>query len=406
MDDSSGSSVDSPLQGSSSRGLLPGHRALSISPPESASARASVFETDNSCLFTSICESCTINVDRSFEQLGKENRDEEGVPSNAPSTNIENQMGQFGFLGLGDYRAALIEGHCSLEQLDAVFVQARSVVFTNLDGVVLLNPRSDLMFAWQLLNLIFTLLCVFFVPIEVAFATERLSDTNRWLGALLELFFLADIFVNLNLPVQHRGNQRLVSDRRLIWQRYSRSWLIVDLLSCLPLDLVELVLGGRHDLSEAAASSSSGDAALLPRVVSALRLARLFKISKVTRLVRANMIVVQVQDFLQLSAQTVELAKLFFLVLLTVHFMGCGLFVVSNMEASYASWEDENQLVGESISARYWAGVYWAAMTATTIGYGGRCLLRCPALHSKQCNSFFVSVLTMSVCVRQATSCW
>jgi hypothetical protein len=129
-------------------------------------------------------------------------------------------------------------------------------------------------------------------------------------------------------------------------------------LSCPPLDLVGVRVGG------------GGEGAALPRVVSLLRLARLFKISKVTRLIRANMIIMHVQDFLHLSSQAVELCKLFFLVLLTIHFMGCGLFVVSHLEGFYTSWEEENELRGESVSTRYWAGVYWATMTATTIGYG------------------------------------
>jgi hypothetical protein len=96
---------------------------------------------------------------------------------------------------------------------------------------------------------------------------------------------------------------------------------------------------------------------------------------QVTRLIRANMIVVHVQDFLQLGSQAVDLFKLCSLVLLTIHFMGCGLFVVSNLEASSSplpplSWEDENGLRGESALTRYWAGIYWATMTATTIGFG------------------------------------
>jgi hypothetical protein len=141
---------------------------------------------------------------------------------------------------------------------------------------VLLNPRSDSMFGWQLMNLLFTQLCVYIVPIEVAFATESLSMTSKRLGALLEFFFMADILVNLHLPIQNKHNQCLITDPRVIWQRYSRSWLLVDVLSCLPLDLVELLLGqggGGQDGVQRVLPSNS--------VVAVLRLARVFKISKV-----------------------------------------------------------------------------------------------------------------------------
>ena len=346
----------------SSHGLL---------PLSGGSSHSACSDTCGDSLFNKLFGAVTVTIN--LEAPFLLNGDDDGIGESSVSfaqaksaeivgqeTDTRNQTGQFGFLGLGDYRAALLNGNCSLSELDDIFVKARSFVFTNFGGkVLLLNPRSDCMFIWQLINLLFTLLCVFFVPIEVAFASESSSVANKQLGALLEFFFMLDIFVNCNLPIQNKNNQCLIVDRDLIWHRYSRSWLLVDILSCLPLDLIEIIVG-----------QAGHDVAVLPSVVSVLRLSRIFKISKVTRLVRANMIIVRVQDFLHLSPDAVELLKLFFLVLLTIHFMGCGLFVVSHLERFYTSWEIENEIEGETTLTRYWAGIYWAGMTATTIGYG------------------------------------
>lgn len=105
-------------------------------------------------------------------------------------------------------------------------------------------------------------------------------------------------------------------------------------------------------------------------LLSVLRLVRVLKISKLIRLLRADMIIKVLQDYMSFTHEEIQFVKLLFLVLMTIHFMGCGLFVIAELEDTQTNWLEENHIIGAVGAAKYACAMYWATMTATTIGYG------------------------------------
>lgn len=89
--------------------------------------------------------------------------------------------------GVGGFRSALLSGRVSDVELDDVFKRSRWYVFVAINGVVLLNPRSTVMLLWQSFNLIATILCALFVPVEVAFTAEEMG----WWTQVYILFVFA-----------------------------------------------------------------------------------------------------------------------------------------------------------------------------------------------------------------------
>eukprot|EP00602_Paraphysomonas_sp_CaronLab_P009310 CAMPEP_0185035562 /NCGR_PEP_ID=MMETSP1103-20130426/27167_1 /TAXON_ID=36769 /ORGANISM="Paraphysomonas bandaiensis, Strain Caron Lab Isolate" /LENGTH=612 /DNA_ID=CAMNT_0027572701 /DNA_START=432 /DNA_END=2270 /DNA_ORIENTATION=- len=256
--------------------------------------------------------------------------------------------------GVGGFRAALLSGRASDKDLDIIFTRSRSYIFVDVKGVVLLNPRSTVFLCWQTVNLFCTVLCSMFVPVEVAFSFQELGMWTQILGAFFEVFFMLDIVCNLNLPVYDKHNSRIIGDRAIIRKEYMKFWFWVDAISCLPLDILELCLG-------------EGTVHVM---LDIFRIVRVLKISKLIRLLRADLLVVAIQDYISLSHVEIQLMKLLFLVVMTIHFMACGLFVIAALEETQTNWMEENHILVAVAATKYACAVYWATMTATTIGYG------------------------------------
>jgi hypothetical protein len=261
------------------------------------------------------------------------------------------------FSGVGGIRSALFSGAFSADELDQKLSYSRLFLLVDVNGDILVNPRSLIFFAWQLLGLSCALLCALFVPIEVAFSTTDLTPGTQLTGAFFELFFLLDMSLNFNLPIYDKSSGCIISNRKLILNEYLKYWFWVDLASCVPLDICEVLIGPSRIHSVDWISS----------VISAIRILKIFKL---LRLLRADAILTSLQGHLTLQHWEVESLKLLFLLLMTIHFMGCGLFIVADWEDTQRTWLEENNLLRAPASVRYTCALYWATMTATTIGYG------------------------------------
>ncbi|KAG5184652.1 hypothetical protein JKP88DRAFT_244652 [Tribonema minus] len=55
---------------------------------------------------------------------------------------------------------------------------------------------------------------------------------------------------------------------------------------------------------------------------------------------------------------------------LVLHFMGCGLYIIANIANETYDFREANGIEGDSQFLQWVYGIYWAAMTVSTIGYG------------------------------------
>ena len=222
--------------------------------------------------------------------------------------------------GINYYRQLLLTGKMPVSDVEEKFIASRSQVFICLSGNMLLNPRSNAMFYWQLFNLIFTTVCCMLIPVEVAFSGADLGLWMKIIGSIFELFFITDIAVNFHMPLHFTQNGSYNGDVHEIRRQYLRFWLWIDAMSAMPVDLIDLIFG--RDTMR-----------VLPALFSSLRLVRMLRISKLIRLLRADAIVAMLQDYFAVDQDQTQLLKLLFCVLVTIHLMACGLLIIAELEA-------------------------------------------------------------------------
>lgn len=254
----------------------------------------------------------------------------------------------------------------------------------------LLHPDSELRLLWDRLMAAVTAFGVFFVPLEIAFVHTALPHTRTNLasvGLLLDVLWLLDIFVwcmtavYLHLPARSAAVSPVemdVADTQAHWllesrpahvlARYARSWLAVDVLAIGP----PTVLVMRY----------SGD--MLP----ALKLLGLAKVLRCSRMFRGASS--EAREGLSggrapggALGRIRRVVPLFWCYAGMIHTLGCFFWLVGSLRGHAAadaadaapgydssSWIGEFGLTSAPMAEAYLASLYWAATTATTVGYG------------------------------------
>ncbi|KAI1287678.1 Potassium voltage-gated channel protein eag [Halotydeus destructor] len=91
---------------------------------------------------------------------------------------------------------------------------------------------------WDWVILCLTFYTAIMVPFNVAFKNKTSEDVSLLvLDSIVDVIFFIDIVLNFHTTFVGPGGE-VVSDPKIIRMNYLRSWFIIDLLSCLPYDIV------------------------------------------------------------------------------------------------------------------------------------------------------------------------
>lgn len=201
---------------------------------------------------------------------------------------------------------------------------------------------------WDFLVLVLIFVSCFLIPFQVGFVHE-VRPLGSILIYLVDLFFLADIFINFRTTYRRQGSE--VLDPDLIRRHYRRGMLPVDLLAAIPFDILVLPW----------ASTSLGG-------VSIVLLVRLLRLLRIVRLL------VIFRRWEALGAANVgflRIAKLVAVVVLFLHWTASAWFLMDSAAGFPAdSWAAEQTLQNEGTGTQYMRSLYWSIVTMTAVGYG------------------------------------
>ncbi|KAL3566165.1 hypothetical protein D5086_031580 [Populus alba] len=162
-------------------------------------------------------------------------------------------------------------------------------------------------------------------------------------------FFAIDIVLTFFVAYLDKSSYLLVDNRKKIAWRYTKSWLVLDVISTIPSELIRDILPDKLQ--------SYG-------YFSMLRLWRLRRVSKFfSRLEKDR----------NYNYFVVRCVKLICVTLFVVHMAGCFYYriAVNYKDPSKtwigSVWEDFH---GESLWIRYVKSLYWSTTTLSTTGYG------------------------------------
>ncbi|TSK53639.1 Potassium voltage-gated channel subfamily H member 1 [Bagarius yarrelli] len=221
---------------------------------------------------------------------------------------------------------------------------------------------------WDWVILILTFYTAIMVPYNVSFKTKQNNVTWLVVDSIVDVIFLVDIVLNFHTTFVGPAGE-VISDPKLIRMNYVKTWFVIDLLSCLPYD----VINAFENVDEGISS--------------------LFSSLKVVRLLRLGRVARKLDHYIEYGAAVLVLLVCVFG--LAAHWLACiwysiGDYEVIDEEANMVRTDSWLYLLGEAVGTPYrfnfsgtgkWEGgpskdsvyitsLYFTMTSLTSIGFG------------------------------------
>ncbi|NP_001265743.1 potassium voltage-gated channel subfamily H member 1b [Danio rerio] len=221
---------------------------------------------------------------------------------------------------------------------------------------------------WDWVILILTFYTAIMVPYNVSFKTKQNNVTWLVVDSIVDVIFLVDIVLNFHTTFVGPAGE-VISDPKLIRMNYVKTWFVIDLLSCLPYD----VINAFENVDEGISS--------------------LFSSLKVVRLLRLGRVARKLDHYIEYGAAVLVLLVCVFG--LAAHWLACiwysiGDYEVIDQDANMVRTDSWLYLLGEAVGQPYhfnasgsgkWEGgpskdsvyitsLYFTMTSLTSIGFG------------------------------------
>ncbi|XP_051775634.1 potassium voltage-gated channel subfamily H member 1 isoform X4 [Erpetoichthys calabaricus] len=221
---------------------------------------------------------------------------------------------------------------------------------------------------WDWVILILTFYTAIMVPYNVSFKTKQNNVAWLVVDSIVDVIFLVDIVLNFHTTFVGPAGE-VISDPKLIRMNYLKTWFVIDLLSCLPYD----VINAFENVDEGISS--------------------LFSSLKVVRLLRLGRVARKLDHYIEYGAAVLVLLVCVFG--LAAHWLACiwysiGDYEVIDEETNTVRTDSWLYMLGDSIGMPYrfnlsgtgkWEGgpskdsvyissLYFTMTSLTSIGFG------------------------------------
>ncbi|XP_009291374.1 potassium voltage-gated channel subfamily H member 1a isoform X5 [Danio rerio] len=190
---------------------------------------------------------------------------------------------------------------------------------------------------WDWVILILTFYTAIMVPYNVSFKTKQNNVTWLVVDSIVDVIFLVDIVLNFHTTFVGPAGE-VISDPKLIRMNYLKTWFVIDLLSCLPYDVINAFENVDENWNHRAVTQG---------------ISSLFSSLKVVRLLRLGRVARKLDHYIEYGAAVLVLLVCVFG--LAAHWLACIWYSIGDYEVID---EDRNTVRTDS----------WLYMLAESIG--------------------------------------
>jgi hypothetical protein len=214
-------------------------------------------------------------------------------------------------------------------------------------------PDDRYLECWQILILALVMYTATVTTYRIAFIDDESDD---WFAVdnVVNGLFILDVIINCFLAY-YDSQMNLITDHKAILSHYSQTWLVVDLIGCMPVQYIGY-------------SSNYSSLARLPRVFKLFRITKLIRIFKTFKERTSHSR--HFMHFFQISIGVERLIWMMFMFLLLIHLVACLWAVIGNLGEEEKNWIFIGGYTDYGSWELYVVSLYWATATLSTVGYG------------------------------------
>ncbi|XP_028844296.1 potassium voltage-gated channel subfamily H member 1a isoform X5 [Denticeps clupeoides] len=250
---------------------------------------------------------------------------------------------------------------------------------------------------WDWVILILTFYTAIMVPYNVSFKTKQNNVTWLVVDSIVDVIFLVDIVLNFHTTFVGPAGE-VISDPKLIRMNYLKTWFVIDLLSCLPYDVINAFENVDesiyfHNYVTGFVKQTCFLLCLSASLCSPQGISSLFSSLKVVRLLRLGRVARKLDHYIEYGAAVLVLLVCVFG--LAAHWLACiwysiGDYEVIDEDSNLVRKDSWLYLLGETVGTPYrfnasgsgkWEGgpnkdsvyitsLYFTMTSLTSIGFG------------------------------------
>ncbi|OMJ67461.1 hypothetical protein SteCoe_35376 [Stentor coeruleus] len=221
----------------------------------------------------------------------------------------------------------------------------------------IIDPHGKLYLFWLSLMSVLLLYIAIVDPFMSAFI-DLDDDKSQSVDIIVDLMFMLDFLVNLNLAFDSEDGV-VVRDRKEIFFRYLKGWMIMDACSSVPLGIINAAHGSK--------SSANG----LIKLVRLRNLPKLLKLGKLLKMLNHFLMLEDIDYMLNKHHKLFRFLKVVLSVFLCIHIVACLFYTMAKLEDfGPTTWVARYKIQDQSIGEQYQTCLYWTITTLATIGYG------------------------------------
>ena len=141
----------------------------------------------------------------------------------------------------------------------------------------LIHPKGKLLLFWSPIVIILLIYTTTLMPFMLVFydVADEWSDPWYIFQNIVDILFWTDLLINM-FSTYYDEEGSLVKDRKTVILNYIKTWFLIDLLACIPFDVIENAITG--DSYGGVKTIHLVKLSKLPRLYRILKIAKIFKI--------------------------------------------------------------------------------------------------------------------------------
>lgn len=237
-----------------------------------------------------------------------------------------------------------------------------------------LHPDSRFRAKWDIAQVCALVYVALLVPTRTGFGIEiEPFSIEWWVELVADMYFTIDIVINFRTGFRDE-NGSVETRPKQIARSYLKTWLIIDVVSCLPISYITQILQAVQGTED----EGGGANVKIFKVLRLLRLAKLLRLGRLKKIIKRHE--EEIEGLMGIVKVTGVVSTMGYI----CHLLACGWYYVgSDVEVEGLApqrgwiynqmddvWNATNDRKEISFGTMYITCYYWAITTISTVGYG------------------------------------